>query len=133
MKYKTDNRILRQLIAGPFVWILLPLLLILDLFVEIYHRICFPLLGIPLVKRSNYIKIDRHKLSYLNFLDKILCVYCGYANGLTAYFVEIAGDTEHYWCGIKHKKSTNFKEPKHHKKFLEYGDDKRYKKLIGKI
>jgi hypothetical protein len=104
---------------------------ILDIFLEIYQLICFPLWGIPKNKRNNYIKIDRQKLSYLNKWDKVWCMYCGYANGVAAYSVKIAGDSEKYWCGIKHKPSSGFIQPAHHKDFLEYGNEKAYKDFIN--
>lgn len=94
---------------------------------ELYHRICFPLLGIPIIKRRKYIKIDRHKLKYLDLMDKIGCTYCGYANGWINYASVIAGETERYWCGIKHAKSDNFVEPKHHAEFTEYDNEEEYK------
>ena len=115
-------------IVMPIITTLIVPLVVLDIWFEIYHRICFPLCGIPIVKRSNYIKVDRHKLKYLNILEKIYCAYCGYANGLVAYWVKIAGETEKYWCGIKHKKSENFKEPEHHKNFAEYDDVEDFKR-----
>lgn len=96
---------------------------------EIYHRICFPLYQIPQVKRSNYIKIDRHKLEYLNGFDKVGCIFCGYANGLIHYAQVIGGETEKYWCGIKHQQSKSFVEPSHHKDFLDYGDKDSFEKL----
>jgi len=129
MNYKKYKRQTRHIVSIPFIWMVLFPAIILDLVVEFYHRICFPLYGIPTVKRSNYIKIDRNKLSYLNVIDKVNCTYCGYGNGLANYFVRIAGDTEKYWCGIKHKKYKNFEEPKHHKSFLKYDDEKSFKKL----
>lgn len=124
-KYK--NRFLRHLISIPISWIQIIPAVILDISIEIYHRICFPLYKLPLVKRSKYIKIDRHKLKYLSPLDKLSCVYCGYVNGLLHYVSVIAGETEKYWCGIKHKPSKNFIEPKHHKKFIRYDDEKTFK------
>jgi len=93
---------------------------------EIYHRITFPLYGLNYVDRSKFIQLDRHKLSYLTLIQKINCAYCGYANGLAAYFVAVAGETEKYWCGIKHE---HIKRP-HHKEFLDYGDKKSYKEFI---
>ena len=45
---------------------------------------------------------DRHRLGYLNAIEKVHCVYCGYANGLVAYAREIAARTEQYFCPIKH-------------------------------
>ncbi len=117
-----------QIISLPFIWSLIIPLVLFDIWVEVYHRICFPLYGIKYVKRSQYIKIDRHKLKYLNFYQKIGCAYCGYANGLAGYWVEIAGRTEKYWCAIMHKKYLKFNVPKHHKGFLKYGDEKGFKK-----
>lgn len=65
-------------------------LFILDIWVEIYHHVYFPLYKIPYVKRGNYIQImDRAKLPYLNFIQKVYCMYCGYANGLFHYWVAI--------------------------------------------
>ncbi|MBI4117569.1 MAG: hypothetical protein HY453_00595 [Parcubacteria group bacterium] len=106
--------------------------LFLDICMEIYHRICFPLYGLPYVKRSNYILIDRHRLQYLTFLQKIGCAYCGYANGVYNYAVEIAARTEQYWCGIMHEKKKGFIPPKHHANFLPYGDREAFEKRYGK-
>lgn len=114
--------ILRNLIAVPFIYLPLIPLIILDISTEIYHQIGFRLWKIPLVKRSKHIRIDRHKLKYLNWFDKLNCTYCGYANGLLRYASEIGEKTEKYWCGVKHKKSKGFAEPSHHKRFLKYGD-----------
>lgn len=117
-------------LAGPFVWMLLIPLVALDFFFEIYHHICFPLYGVPLIKRVNYIKIDRYKLEYLTLIEKVECAYCGYANGLLHYCVEIAGASEKFWCGIKHQQQAGFISPAHHADFVEYGDkaafDKKY-------
>jgi len=129
---KTSGRSLRHLFALPIISVMIVPIVILDICLEIYHRTCFPLYGIPYVKRGNYIQIDRHKLKYLTWLQKIYCAYCGYANGMASYFVKIAGETERYWCGIKHKKNPDFVEPEHHKDFAEYDDEgcfnKKYKK-----
>jgi hypothetical protein len=115
---KTPFRIL----TAPFIFGMFIPFVFLDICLEIYHRICFPVYGIPLVRRNKYIRIDRHKLSYLTGTEKVFCAYCGYANGLLQYAVAVAGETEKYWCGIKHKKSEGFVEPAHHKDFLPYGD-----------
>ncbi len=95
---------------------------------EMYHRICFPLCRMLYINRRKYIKIwDRGKLSYLGWRQKLYCMYCGYANGVVRYWGEIAGQTEHYWCGIKHKKEKPFLEPDHQKNFTIYGDEKEFK------
>lgn len=121
---KNNFRSLRHFLVGPLIFSVFVPLLILDIWVEIYHRICFPLYGLPCVQRKNYIKIfDRARLSYLNWPQKLYCLYCGYANGVIRYWTQIAGETEHYWCGIQHKKSPNFVAPAHQKDFAKYGDE----------
>ncbi|MDP2685012.1 MAG: hypothetical protein Q8P20_08330 [bacterium] len=127
MEKKKNSRIIRHWLSYPFIWVVLLPLFILDVFIEIYHRICFPLFGIPIIKRRQYIRIDRHKLKYLDWLDKIGCVYCGYANGLLLYASVITAETERYWCGIKHQPGDGFIEPKHHADFAEYNNEDEYK------
>ena len=123
MQYKEKKFMpLKHLINAPFIFGMVIPLLLLDITTEIYHQVGFRLCGIPRVKRSNYIKIDRGKLSYLTFFQKIGCVYCGYANGLILYVGEIAARTEVYWCGIMHKNKKNFIPQRYHKDFLKYGD-----------
>lgn len=131
MEYKKDRRLIKQILSGPITYLMIFPMIFLDLFIEIYHNISFRLLGLPLIKRSNYIKVDRHKLSYLNLNEKINCTYCGYVNGLLNYSSAIAGKSEEYWCGIKHKKTKKFNEPKHHKEFLRYDDKKEFYKRYG--
>lgn len=128
---KHKNRIWLHFISVPFIYSMIVPLVFLDISIEIYHNICFRLYGLPLVKRSKYIKIDRYKLKYLNCLDKINCAYCGYGNGLISYAQVIASESEKYWCGIKHKKDKNFVEPMHHREFLDYGDEKSFKEKFG--
>lgn len=120
--------IFRQLLSAPFIYSVLFPVLLLDLILEIYHRICFPLYGMPYVKRSDYIRFDRWKLPYLNILEKINCAYCEYVNGFFAFAVAVAGHTEIYWCGIKHKSGGGFQEPKHQEDFLPYGDKEAFQK-----
>lgn len=124
MRYlKNSYRLLKHIIVVPLLYTLVVPIIITDIWIEIYHRICFPLCGIPYVKRRNYIKIDRHKLKYLNLFQKIYCVYCGYTNGVIQYWVKIAGETEQYWCGVQHKKNPDFIAPSHHKNFAEYNNE----------
>ncbi|MCK4744456.1 hypothetical protein KAS41_00090 [Candidatus Parcubacteria bacterium] len=129
MRYLKNNcRLLKHIIVIPLLSALAIPIVISDILVEIYHRICFPLCKIPYVKRKNYIKIDRHKLKYLNWLQKIYCAYCGYANGVIQYWVKIAGETERYWCGIQHEKNPDFAAPPHHKDFAEYNNESDFNK-----
>ncbi len=127
MEYLKDKkRRVQQIVSLPLIWSIFIPLIIGDLWLELYHRICFPLYGLQYVKRSNYIRIDRHKLKYLNWYQKIGCAYCGYANGWVHYASAIGGETEKYWCGIMHQKYPGFKAPEHHKDFVKYGDEKEF-------
>ena len=117
------NRRLRHLVSTPFIWLPFLPAVLLDIMLEVYHRVCFPLYGLPYVKRSDYIRFDRHKLKYLSLSRKIGCLYCSYMNGFINYARVIAGMTEQYWCGIKHKPTPGFHEPEHQKNFVPYGDE----------
>lgn len=101
-------------------------LFILDVGISIYHHVCFRLYSIPLVQRSKYIRLDRGRLQYLPWYDKINCAYCGYGNGLLGYATEVAAQTERYWCGIKEMPGKGFVEPKHRKDFIPYGNKGAY-------
>jgi len=74
----------------------------LDICLFIYQVICFRLWKIARVQCVDYVVVDRHKLAYLIGIEKLNCVYCGYANGIFAYAKEIAARTEQFWCPIKH-------------------------------
>ncbi|MBU0661032.1 hypothetical protein KKG22_02520 [Patescibacteria group bacterium] len=127
---KHPNRRLLHIISTPFIYIVVVPMIMLDLFTEVYHRICFPIYHIPYIKRSKYIVFDRYRLSYLNIFDRVNCFYCSYANGFAAYFSAICGATEAYWCGIKHKEKKGFHQPSHHEKFMNYGDKCAFEKNI---
>jgi len=130
MKYLNNKRYaLKHILVIPIISTLIIPIVIFDIWVEIYHRSCFPLCKISYVKRNNYIKIDRFKLKYLTFWQKIYCVYCSYGNGVVAYWKEIGARTEQYWCGIKHKNDSNFIPQEHQEKmnFAEYGDEVDFK------
>ena len=123
-KHIIQNKKLRNLISIPFIWAPLIPLFLMDILLEIYHRICFPLYGIDYVKRSEYIRIfDRDKLPYLSLTEKIGCAYCGYANGWLHYASVIAGKTEVYWCAISHLEERGYVPSEHEKSFTKYGDE----------
>jgi len=128
-KYK--KRKIRHLVSLPFIWANIVTIMAADVVLEIYHRICFPLYGLPYVSRKRYIRIDRHRLKYLPLKNKIGCAYCGYANGWVHYAAAIAANTEQYWCGIKHEKIAGIYEPKHHKNFIEYGDEAEFREKFN--
>jgi hypothetical protein len=114
------------LLTAPVIYSVLPVFLLLDLSVTAYQWICFPVYGIPHVRRARHIVLDRHKLTYLNGIEKVNCVYCGYANGVIAYTREIASRTEQYWCPIKHAR--RFPSPHvRYRRFFAYGDARAYR------
>jgi hypothetical protein len=118
-----------SILSAPIIYsVALPFVL-LDVWVTIYQWICFPIYGIPRVKRADYIAIDRGKLAYLNGIEKANCNYCGYANGLIAYVREITARTEQYWCPIKHSRRIKGAHA-HYKAFVDFGDAEGYKKEL---
>lgn len=110
-----------SLLATLVIWSGIVPLVLLDLFLLAYQAVCFPAYGIPKVKRSEYVFLDRTDLPYLNAIEKLNCAYCGYANGLAAYLREIAARTEQYWCPIKHARKIVAAHDYYHN-FFEYGD-----------
>jgi len=125
------TRFLQHVISAPFIYSTFIWFVFLDIFVEIYHRICFPLYWLKLVDRSKYLKFDRKKLSYLKPIQKFNCMYCSYWNWLIMYVKEITAQTEIYWCGIRHAEDPNFIPPEHHKDFLVYDDEKAFYEKYG--
>ena len=116
-----------SILTAPIIWSCLIPAVLMDLVVSFYHSVCFRLYGIPMVKRGDYIVVDRHGLQYLNLIEKLNCIYCGYFNGLIAYIQEIAARTEQYWCPIKHARKLAMIHSRYHK-FIEYGDSQYYQK-----
>ncbi|MEO8332056.1 MAG: hypothetical protein ABI479_06450 [Gallionella sp.] len=92
----------QNFLTMPIIYGMLVPLALLDLCISLYQLACFPIYGIPRVKRANYILIDRQYLAYLNIIEKADCMYCGYAVGMLAYSSEILARTEQYFCPIKH-------------------------------
>ncbi|MBI5426735.1 MAG: hypothetical protein HZA02_00480 [Nitrospinae bacterium] len=121
-----------NVVTAPVIYSCIFPALFMDLALSVYQAICFPVYGIPKVRRSDYIVIDRHYLSYLNAIEKLNCVYCGYFNGLAGYVREIAARTEQYWCPIKHARKHRAIHSRY-KFFFEYGDAATYRKEIEKV
>jgi hypothetical protein len=111
----------RHVLSAPFIYSVIVPFALLDLFLAMYQAICFRLYGIPMVRRSDYIVIDRQHLAYLNVIQRINCMYCGYANGLIAYAREITARTEQYWCPIKHARRVRGTHARY-ARFLDYGE-----------
>jgi hypothetical protein len=111
---------LRNALSAPFVYSMLVPIAILDIAISLYQAICFPLYRISTVDRSEFVVVDRHRLAYLNVVEKLNCAYCGYANGVLAYAREVAARTEQYWCPIKHARKTIGTHVRY-AHFLDYG------------
>ncbi len=128
-KFKTQ-RFWGHLFSFPFILFPLLALFILDILTSVYQAVCFPIYGLEKVKRAEYILVrDRNKLAYLRPLEKLDCMYCGYANGLLLYLKEIAGRTEKYWCGIMHENKSGFKvqASQMEQNFADFGDEEDFK------
>ena len=108
-------------LTAPVIYSLILPFALLDLFATLYQAICFPVYRIEKVRRADFIRIDRHHLAYLNALQKLNCVYCGYCNGLIGYVQEVAGRTEAYWCPIKHAARVGGHHA-YYAQFVDYGD-----------
>ena len=113
-------------LATPVIWLGIVPVALLDLFVVVYQAACFPAYDIPKVKRSEYVVLDRGDLEYLNAIEKLNCVYCGYANGVAGLFREVAARTEQYWCPIKHARRI-VAEHDYYPNFFEHGDAESYR------
>ncbi|MGJ8623665.1 MAG: hypothetical protein ACSHW1_12910 [Yoonia sp.] len=119
-------------LTAPFIYVLIVPFVILDLFVLLYQAVCFPVYGIPKVPRRDYIVIDRHQLGYLNGMQKLNCVYCGYVNGLIAWVAEIGSRTEAYWCPIKHASRVS-KPHMRYSGFADFGDETVFEERLEKL
>ena len=120
------------ILTSPVIYLCSIPFLVLDLAVTIYQAICFPVYGIPKVRRADYLVFDRGRLRYLNHIEKLGCVYCSYANGLLAYVVEIAARTEKHFCPIKHARPV-LRPHSQYANFVPYGDPRAYRKLVDHI
>jgi hypothetical protein len=118
-----------NLLTAPLIYSLVVPIALLDAWMSLSQTICFRIYGIARVRRSKYIVIDRQHLAYLNAIEKLNCMYCGYANGVFAYVREIAGRTEQYWCPIRHARRVRAPH-EHYRDFVDYGDAEGYRRRL---
>jgi hypothetical protein len=123
---------LRNVVTAPVIYAVFIPLAFLDLCVTVYQFACFPLYRVPAVRRSTYVIVDRHHLRYLNSIEKMNCVYCGYAGGVLAYTREIAARTEQYWCPIKHARKI-VDQHRRYADYADFGDAEGYHATIGRL
>lgn len=120
------------ILTAPAIYALIIPLLLLDLFVAVYQAACFPVYGIPRVRRSDYLAFDRGQLAYLNAIERLNCEYCAYANGLLAYVREVAARTEEYWCPIKHARRVLGVHSRYGS-FVDFGDGDAYRHDLERL
>lgn len=121
-----------NVLSAPIIYSMIFPFMLLDLTISIYQLICFPLYKIQKVDRKKNIIIDRQHLSYLNSIEKLNCMYCGYINGLLTYSREIVARTEQYWCPIKHAKKI-LDPHRRYSHFADFGDPKSNHQHIMKM
>ena len=114
------------ILTSPLIYACVLPFLLIDASVALYQLVCFPIYGIPRVRRKDYLVFDRGVLAYLNTIEKIGCIYCSYANGLLAMITEIAARTEQHFCPIKHAQTLK-KTHSRYPTFLPYGDARAYR------
>ena len=124
-KHLWNTRLL-VILSSPLIYACVLPFLALDASVAIYQLVCFPIYGIPKVRRKDYLVFDRGRLAYLNTIEKVGCIYCSYANGLLALITEIAARTEQHFCPIKHARRLAQTHSRYGK-FLPYGDARAYR------
>lgn len=120
LHYLRGARFLNVLTA-PIIYGMVVPLLFLDVSLAIYQHTCFRAYGVPRVRRRDYLVADRHRLAYLNPIEKINCAYCSYGNGLIAFAREVVARTEQYWCPIRHARPIPTPHDRY-ARFLDYGD-----------
>ncbi len=119
-RYLIDSGVL-TILTAPFIYAVAIPVFLLDAVASLYQAVCFRVYDVKQVRRRDYVVFDRHRLPYLNLIQKVNCLYCAYANGVIAYVHEIASRTEQYWCPIKHAARLKGAH-RRYGEFLEYGD-----------
>lgn len=123
---------LAVLLTAPIIYSGWMAFLLLDLFVSVYQAVCFPIYGIPKVRRADYLVFDRGDLPYLNIIEKFNCFYCSYGNGVVAFAREVAARTEQYWCPIKHARRLHGAHERY-PRFFEHGDAEAFRQGLERL
>jgi len=123
---------LATVVVAPAVYGLIVPLFLLDIAVSLFQAVCFSAWRMERVRRADYVIIDRHRLAYLNGIEKLNCAFCGYANGVIAYAAETASRTEQYWCPIKY--ALKVRRPnKRYRDFVDYGDAEGFRARLDEL
>ncbi len=121
-----------RFLTAPMLWLCLVPIGLIDLMAVVFQFVCFPVFGVPLVRRRDYVVIDRHRLGYLSRIQRLNCAYCGYVNGVLAYVTEVAGRTEQYWCPIKHALRRRGAHGRY-AHFMAYGDAGQFRRDFERV
>ena len=122
----------REVLSIPFIYMMILPALILDIFLFVYQQTALRLYKVPLVKRRDYIVFERKKLDYLNWIQKLNCLYCSRVNWLFSYAVEIWGRTEKYWCPIKYASRRKWWHD-WEEFFADYWDPEKFRETFGSL
>lgn len=123
---------IRNIASAPFIYAMIVPFVMLDIFLFIYQAVCFPLYRISKVVRSNYVILDRHHLGYLNVIEKVNCMFCGYVDGLLSYTRQIVSRTEMYWCPIKHARKV-LDPHRRYARFTDFGNAEDYEAHVEEM
>ncbi|MFQ5483358.1 MAG: hypothetical protein ACE5ER_11455 [Nitrospinaceae bacterium] len=132
IRHYLKDAALLNILTAPVIWSCLMPAVLMDAVLSFYQWVCFPVYGIPRVRRADYILLDRGFLRYLNAIERFNCFYCAYFNGVVAYTREIAARTEQYWCPIKHARRIRGIHSRY-SKFLDYGDAEAFRQEIERV
>lgn len=75
----------RTALGALLMYSTVPLFLLLHTTVALfmYRKILRPLLKLPMLYSRDYVILDRYNLSSLHWFDRLNCLFCEYANGIT--------------------------------------------------
>lgn len=107
-------------IANLVIYLAFFPLIVCHVLCHLYQAIAFSIYDIPKIHLEDYLILDRGRLKKLNVIQRLNCVYCGYANGVLAWMRATANQTEAYACGVKHSVSKMGQE--YQKDFHEYDE-----------
>ena len=82
--------IIRVVIGSFFMYTTFPLFLMIHITITIicYKLFLQPLLSLPYLNPKKYIVLDRFNVDGLGWFDRLNCLFCDYANGVTLLFHE---------------------------------------------
>ena len=68
-RYLIDSGVL-TILTAPFIYAVAIPVFLLDLVASLYQAVCFRVYEVKQVKRRDYVVFDRHRLPYLNLIQR---------------------------------------------------------------